>query len=79
MEPLSWKITLVSRIVNPTCIVLPKMERSSGRLKSPTRTRYTHGVRFNDDGMSLSTYTINGHACDLDPKTGKILSKTSIQ
>jgi len=36
-------------------------------------------VRFNDDGMSLSTYTINGHACDLDPKTGKILSKTSIQ
>ena len=36
-------------------------------------------VRFNDDGMTLSTYTINGHACDLDPETGKILNKTSIQ
>ena len=36
-------------------------------------------VRFNEDGMTLSTYTINGHACDLDPQTGKILSKTSIQ
>ena len=36
-------------------------------------------VRFNDDGMSLSTYTINGHACDIDSRTGKILSKSSIQ
>lgn len=36
-------------------------------------------VRFNDDGMTLSTYTINGHACDIDLQTGKILSKTSIQ
>lgn len=36
-------------------------------------------VRFNEDGMTLSTYTINGHACDLDLGTGKILSKTSIQ
>lgn len=36
-------------------------------------------VRFNDDGMSLSTYTINGHACDIDLHTGKILSKSSIQ
>ena len=36
-------------------------------------------VRFNDDGMTISTYTINGHACDLDPKTGKILSDTSIK
>ena len=36
-------------------------------------------VRFNEDGLTLSTYTINGHACDLDLGTGKILSKTSIQ
>jgi hypothetical protein len=36
-------------------------------------------VRFNDDGMTLSTYTINGHACDVDPQTGRILSKASIQ
>jgi len=36
-------------------------------------------VRFNDDGMTLSTYTINGHACDIDPHSGKILDTTSIQ
>ncbi|HAV76516.1 MAG TPA: hypothetical protein DCX53_04085 [Anaerolineae bacterium] len=36
-------------------------------------------VRFNDDGVTLSTYTLGGHACDLDLGTGKILSKTSIQ
>lgn len=36
-------------------------------------------VRFNEDGLTLSTYTLSGHACDLDLGTGKILSKTSIQ
>lgn len=36
-------------------------------------------VRFNEDGWTLSTYTINGHACDLELETGRILSKTSIQ
>ncbi|GAB4462214.1 MAG: hypothetical protein Kow0070_20930 [Anaerolineales bacterium] len=36
-------------------------------------------LRFNEDGWTLSTYTINGHACDLDMETGKILNKTSIQ
>jgi hypothetical protein len=36
-------------------------------------------VRFNEDGMTLSTYTLSGHACDLETKSGKILSKTSIQ
>ena len=36
-------------------------------------------VKLNEDGISLSTYTLSGHACDLDLRTGKILSKTSIQ
>ena len=36
-------------------------------------------MRLNEDGASLSTYTIGGHACDLALGTGKILSKTSIQ
>lgn len=42
---------------------------------------YTHysRMRLGDDGLTISTYTLSGHACDLDPKTGKILSKTSIQ
>jgi hypothetical protein len=36
-------------------------------------------VRLNEDGATLSTYTLSGHACELDLRTGKILSKTSIQ
>jgi len=36
-------------------------------------------VKLNEDGVALSTYTLSGHACDLDLRTGKILSKTSIQ
>lgn len=36
-------------------------------------------VKLNEDGATLSTYTLSGHACELDMKTGKILSKTSIQ
>ena len=34
-------------------------------------------VRFNEDGWTLSTYTINSHACDIDPETGKILDTTT--
>ena len=36
-------------------------------------------MKLNEDGATLSTYTLSGHACELDLKTGKILSKTSIQ
>lgn len=36
-------------------------------------------AKLNEDGLTLSTYTLSGHACDLELKTGRILSKTSIQ
>jgi hypothetical protein len=36
-------------------------------------------VKLDEDGATLSTYTLSGHACELDLGTGKILSKTSIQ
>ena len=36
-------------------------------------------MRIGDDGMTLSTYTLGGHACDIDLQSGKILTKTSIQ
>jgi outer membrane protein assembly factor BamB len=36
-------------------------------------------VKLNEDGVTRSTYTLSGHACELDLRTGKILSKTSIQ
>jgi len=36
-------------------------------------------VKLNEDGATISTYTLSGHACELDLSTGQILSKTSIQ
>jgi hypothetical protein len=36
-------------------------------------------VKLNEDGGTLSTYTLSGHACELELKTGRILSKMSIQ
>jgi hypothetical protein len=36
-------------------------------------------VKLNEDGATISTYTLSGHACELDLGSGKILSKTSIQ
>ena len=41
-------------------------------------TLYTR-VKLNEDGATISTYTLSGHACELELATGKILSKTSIQ
>ncbi len=32
-------------------------------------------VKLDDDGMSLSAYTTGRHACELELKTGKLLSK----
>jgi outer membrane protein assembly factor BamB len=36
-------------------------------------------VRLNEDGATMSAYTIGGHACELDPKTGKLISHTVIK
>jgi len=36
-------------------------------------------VRLGDGGESLSAYTTGGHACELDLKTGKLISFTSIK
>jgi hypothetical protein len=36
-------------------------------------------VRLNDDGATVSAYTIHSHACELDPRTGKLVSFTSIK
>jgi hypothetical protein len=36
-------------------------------------------VKLNEDGASISTYTLNSIACELELSTGKILSKTSMQ
>lgn len=36
-------------------------------------------VRLNEDGNTFSAYTIGGHACELELKTGKLISHTSIK
>ena len=46
--------------------------------KPDSYTLYSR-MRLNEDGPSLSTYTIGGHACELELGTGRILSQTSIQ
>jgi hypothetical protein len=35
-------------------------------------------VRFDDQGEKLLTYSVRGHACEIDLRTGKLLSKISI-
>ncbi len=36
-------------------------------------------LRLNEDGDTLSAYTTRGHACELELKTGKLISYTSIK
>lgn len=36
-------------------------------------------VKLNEDGATISTYTLSNHACELDLATGKIVSQTSLQ
>ena len=40
---------------------------------------YFSRVKLNEDGMTFSSYTTRGHACELNLKTGKLISFTSIQ
>jgi hypothetical protein len=36
-------------------------------------------VKLNENGATISTYTLNSYACELDLKTGQIISKTGMQ
>ena len=42
-------------------------------------TLYTRMKLNEENATTLSTYTLSGHACELDLGTGRLLSKTSIQ
>jgi len=46
--------------------------------KPDPNTLYSR-VKLNEDGATLSTYTISGHACDLELKTGKLISQATIK
>jgi hypothetical protein len=36
-------------------------------------------VKLNEDGDTFSAYTLGGHACELELRTGKLISFTRIQ
>ena len=36
-------------------------------------------VRLNEDGLTLSAYTTGRHACEIDLKTGKLLSQIAFK
>lgn len=47
--------------------------------EKPDQSTLYSRVKLNEDGATISTYTLSSHACELDSRTGKILSTTSIQ
>jgi hypothetical protein len=49
------------------------------RAEKPSAQTLFSRIRLNDDGQTLSSYTLDGHSCELDVQTGKILSQTRIQ
>lgn len=46
--------------------------------KPDPNTLYSR-VRLNEDGDTLSAYTIGGHACELELRSGKIISQATIK
>lgn len=46
--------------------------------KPDPNTLYSR-VRLAENGTTLSTYTIGGHACELEPGSGKIVSQATIK
>src|SRR6266852_5877776 len=49
------------------------------RAEKPTPDALYTRVKLREDGETLSAYTLGGHACELDLKTGKLLSQTTMQ
>ena len=49
------------------------------KAEKPDASNLYTRVKLNEDGDTLSAYTVGGYACDLDVATGKLISKTKIQ
>jgi len=54
-------------------------QRIVWKAEKPDVSTYFSRVRLNEDGETISAYTVHGHACELVLKTGKLISFTSIQ
>jgi len=49
------------------------------KAEKPDASTLFSRVRLNEDGDTISAYTINGHACELGLRTGKLISHTVIK
>ena len=47
--------------------------------EKPDPNTFFTRVKLNDDGYTLSAYTLNGHACELELKSGKLISFTTFR
>jgi len=54
-------------------------EKIIWKAEKPDTSELFSRLRLNEDGDTLSAYTTRGHACDLELKTGKLISYTSIK
>jgi len=56
---------------------------SSGKIiwqaEKPDASTLFSKMRLNEDGDTISAYTIGGHACELGLRTGKLISHTTIK
>lgn len=49
------------------------------KAEKPGVSTFFSRVKLNEDGETFSAYTIHGQACELELKTGKLISFTSIK
>ena len=49
------------------------------KAEKPDASTLFSRVRLNEDGDTISAYTIGGHACELGLRTGKLISYTVIK
>jgi hypothetical protein len=49
------------------------------KAEKPIPGTFFSRVKLNEDGDTFSAYTLSGHACELDLRSGKLISSTSIQ
>ena len=49
------------------------------KAEKPDASTLFSRVKLNEDGDTISAYTIGGHACELELRTGKLISHTTIK
>jgi hypothetical protein len=49
------------------------------KAEKPIPGTFFSRVKLNEDGDTFSAYTLSGHACELELRTGKLISFTSFK